>query len=185
MFHRIGQKFTLGLMTLGKRFKPQNNVIDVFGGLNRAKNVLICMPNDSEAFNHAVNILDDLLDLFENAQCLILISGSAKTLDTPPSSGKILTISQADLNTLGVPFKGTLQKIFSVPFDIVIDLNKKFDFVSTYICHKSTASLKICFNDSTREDFYNFEIRLDPHLSLYSQYQKLIRYLQAGMTVIN
>lgn len=139
------------------------------------------MPKDQTEYKDATLIIDELIEVFFNAECIILLSDTAKQLDINPATGKFLTISQSELNTFGLPIKTFKRKLVSQRFDITVDLNKSFDFLSTYLCICSKAILKICFVHEIRDDFYNFQVRLDPDLNLLSQYQKFVRYLRAGM----
>lgn len=175
------QNIILLFLKLSHKIKKSKKPIDIFKNLSKAKSVLICMPNDHKEFNDALIVLDELVNTFLKAQCTILITGKSRFVDTLSASGKISTISQTDINFLGVPSKSIRHKLLSHDFDIAVDLNKNFDFVSTYLCISSKAALKICFSEKTRNDFYNFELRLSPDLSLVAQYQKFIRYLRAGM----
>lgn len=181
MLEKIGQSIVLKWLKFIKRFRHDHAVIDIFKSLNTAQKVLICMPQNEVELKDANIIIDELLELFLKADCIILTKNSTDQLDIIPATGKILTISPSDLNFLGIPVAAVRHKILGYRFDIAVDLNKNFDFLTTFLCITSKASLKMCFGNELREDFYNFQVRLDPDLSLLSQFQKFVRYLRAGM----
>ncbi|UCE04597.1 MAG: hypothetical protein JSW07_13325, partial [bacterium] len=83
-----------------------------------------------------------------------------------------------NVNFFGLPKKELKQKILATKYDIVIDLNDDFHLPSTYLCLKSRASLKICFDHEKRGPFYNFYFRTKPNKSLDKKYRKLIQYLK-------
>lgn len=172
------ENITIPLLKIAAKLRKSDHVVDVFGTLTEARSVLVFMPDKLEDFGIARKFLTKLLNDFSNARFQLVMRESYRSLLNGDQNYGTIFVSDRDVNFLGLPKKVLKQKILATEYDIVIDLNDDFHLPSTYLCLKSRASLKICFDHEKREPFYNFYFRARPNVSLKTKYNKLLQYLK-------
>lgn len=172
------EKITIPFLKMSAKFRKSDHVVDVFGTLAEAQTILVFMPDKLEDFGTARKFLAKLMDDFSNAKFQFVMRESYRSLLNGDQNYGTIFVSDKDINFWGLPKKELKQKILATEYDIVIDLNDDFHLPSTYLCLKSRASLKICFDHEKREPFYNFYIRARMNVSLNTKYKKLIQYLK-------
>ncbi len=176
------EKITIPFLKLSAKIRQSNHVVDVFGTLAEARSVLVFMPDKLEDFGIARKFLKNLMNDFSNAKFRFVMRESYRSLLNGNQNYGTIFVSGRDVNFWGLPKKELKQKILATKYDIVIDLNDDFHLTSTYLCLKSRASLKICFDHDKRESFYNFYFRAQANTSLNNKYKKLIQYLKNDIT---
>ncbi len=171
------EKIIIPFLTMTANFRKSDRVVDVCGTLAEARSILVCMPDDLEDFGVARKFIEKLMDDFSNARFqFVMREGYRNLLNGDKKYGTIF-VSDRDVNFWGLPKKELVRKISAAEYDIVIDLNDDFHLPSTYLCLKSRALLKICFDHEKREPFYNFYFRARENTTLSTKYKKLIQYL--------
>lgn len=171
------EKIIIPYLKTAARFGKSNHVVDVLFTLSNARSVLVLMPDKLEDFGIARKFIGQLINNFPQAQFQFVLRESyGSLLDGNHKYGTIF-VTAKDVNFLGLPKRELRHKILSKKYDIVIDLNDDFHLLSTYLCQKSSALLRICFDHPNREPFYNFYLRTQYHEKLENKYRKLIRYL--------
>ncbi len=171
------EKFTIPFLKITAKFRKSDHVVDVFGTLAEARSILVFMPDKLEDFGIARKFLKKLMDDFSNAKFQFVMRESYRSLLNGDHNFGTIFVSDRDVNFLGLPKRELKQKILATEYDIVIDLNNDFHLTTTFLCQKSRASLKICFDHDMREPFYNFYFRAQTNDSLNNKYKKLIQYL--------
>jgi len=176
------EKITILFLKLSAKFSNSNYVVDVCGTLVEAQSVLVFLPDKLEDFGIARKYLKNLMADFSKAEFQFVMRESYRSLLNGNLNSGTIFVSDRDVNFLGFPKKKLKQKILATKYDIVVDLNDDFHLASTYLCLRSRASLKICFDHDKRESFYNFYLRTRANTSLNNKYQKLIQYLKSDVT---
>ena len=175
------EKITIPFLKISARLRKSNHVVDVIGTLAGAQSILVFMPDNLEDFGIARKYISKLTDDFSGAQFHLVMRQSYRSLLNGAMDYGTIFVSDRDVNFWGLPKKQLKQKILATKYDIVIDLNNEFYLPGTYLCLKSRASLKICFDHENREPFYNFYYRTQANESLDNKYQKLIQYLRSNV----
>jgi len=171
------EKLAIPFLKFAKRLRKDSDVVDIFGTLAKARTILVCLPYNSDAFRIAKNFITNLTSDFPNASFQFVVRDSLlEQLDGLKKHGTII-VADKDVNMFGLPKNELVQKVFSMSYDIAIDLNEDFHLLSTFLCQKSSASLKICLDNQDRELFYNFYFRAQQHENLENKYRKLAHYL--------
>ncbi len=172
------EKIIISFLIVTTKFRKSDYVVDVFSTLAEAHSILLFMPDKLEDFGVARKFIEKLMDDFSNAKFqLVMRVGYGSLLNGDKKYGTIF-VSDKDVNFWGLPKKELVRKIIAAEYDIVIDLNDDFHLLSTYLCLKSRAKLKICFDHENREPFYNFFFRARENTTLNTKYKKLIQYLK-------
>ena len=177
------EKFIIQFLKIAAKFRKSDHVVDVFGTLAEAQSILVFMPDKLEDFGIARKFLKNLTDDFSNAKFHFVMRESYRSLLDGDQNFGTIFVSDRDVNFMGLPKNVLKQKILATEYDIVIDLNDDFHLPTTVLCHKSRASLKICFDHDMREPFYNFYFRAQSNVSLNNKYKKLIQYLKNDMKI--
>jgi len=172
------ENFIISFLKITAKFRKNDRVVDVFGTLAEARSILVFMPDKLEDFGIARKFLTKLMDDFSNAKFQFVMRESYRSLLNGDRNFGTIFVSDRDVNFLGLPKKELKQKILATEYDIVIDLNDDFHLPTTFLCQKSRASLKICFDHDMREPFYNFSFRAQSDESLNNKYKKLVQYLK-------
>jgi len=164
-------------LKISATLKRSNRVIDIVNTLASAKSVIIFMPDKLEHFGIALQFIKDIKNIFAKANLMFFTRKSYQNLLQANQQHGIIFVTSDDVNHLGLPKKKLQQKIVATKYDVAIDLNDDFHFLSTYLCQKSSASLKICLDNSDREPFYNFCFRTDVQKNLEEKYRRLMMFL--------
>lgn len=161
------------------KFRIKPIVVNVFATLAEARTILILMPDELDDFGIALKHLVSVQKIFLNARIVLVLRDSYKNLVPDSSKYGMIIVAPKDVNLLGLPKKELVAELMASNYDIAIDLNYRFHLLSTYLCQKSGASLRICLEHSEREPFYNFSIRSSNTDKLEKKYQNLFKYLSA------
>jgi len=172
------EKIIIPFLIMTAKFRKRDHVVDVSGTLAEARSILVFMPDKLEDFGVARKFIEKLMDDFSNARFQFVVKESYRSLLNGDKKYGTIFVTDRDVNFWGLPKKELVGKIVAAEYDIVIDLNDDFHLPSTYLCFKSRASLKICFDHEKREPFYNFYFRARENTTLSTKYKKLIQYLK-------
>ncbi|MDZ7377066.1 MAG: hypothetical protein ONB13_10635 [candidate division KSB1 bacterium] len=176
------EKILIAFLKMTARYGKPQPVVDIFGTLSGAKSVIVIMPKKLDDFGIARRFMATMVKDFAPARLIFVMKPQYRSLLNGDQDYGIIFVSETDVNFWGLPKKEIVKKVVATACDIVIDLNNEFDLPSTYLCLKSRASLKICFDHEKREPFYNFYFRTPADLSLSSKYKKLLHYLKNRST---
>ena len=178
MFRNFGQTVALKFFKFKFSLRRHKDVINIFEFLQKASKVLICAPEEPEAFNAFLHTLIRFKDSFPKAKITLFKNSSLPLTGYIPGSIKIIEYNNKQISVFGSA-KKVLNGIQDRSFDVAIDANHSFQFVHTSLVMVSKAKLRVCFGHSKREDLYNFIIRLEPNQSYANSYNILLRYLGA------
>ena len=177
------EKIAVSFLKLSAKWEKPPQVIDFVSILTSAKSVLIIMPDNLEEFGTANNFISDIKSEFVNAKFFFLSRKNYQTLlDLDKTDGTIF-VTADDINYFGLPKKKLRQKIMAAACDVIIDLNLGFHLLSTLLCYLSKAPMRICFDETNREPFYNFSYRANSERNVEEKYQGLIKYMGIGASI--
>ena len=151
--------------------------MDFAATLTSAKSILIFMPDKLEDFGIALKFLKKFRQDFAAVQIDICTRDNYQNFINTNHQGGMIFVTSEDITPFGLPKRSLQHKIMATHYNIVIDLNHAFHPISTYLCQKSDAALKICLDDQDREPFYNLYFRTQLKTRLEEKYKKLFNYL--------
>lgn len=166
-------------LKLRAKLRPIDSVVDVFNTMEKAKQVLIFLPDKLEDFGTIRLYIPDLKIAFSNSQVTFVMRHNYFTLleKTDRKSIDILAIKPEHISYFGLASPQLQEMVKKFHFNIVIDLNHDFNLISTHLSFVSHAPLRICLSDKRRDLFYNFQVQASENDRLELKYQKLIRYI--------
>ena len=172
------ENITLPFLKFSAKLRKQNNIVDIFDTFDKARSILIFMPDKLEDFGIARKYVNKIMADFPKANFQVVIRESYRSLLDGVIEYGIVFVAEKEVGIFGLPKKKLKQKIFTKKHDIVIDLNNEFHLLSTFLCRISDAALKICLDNEDRELFYNFYLRTNVQEKLEKKYEKLVYYLK-------
>ncbi len=172
-------KLILRILKLGNRLAKSNRVVDICATFATARSVLVFMPHQLVDFGFARKFVPQLISSFPHAKVNFVLRKNFESLMDHKDNYGTIFVADNDVNYFGLPKKNLRQRVLATQHDIVIDLNDDFHLLSTYLCQKSKATLKICLDHVNREPFYNFSFRSQLQRELEEKYRRLVQYLKA------
>jgi len=168
------------IFQLSANIKIKERVIDIGDALLKARTILVLMPAKLNDFGIALNYLDVVHENFPKAKLVVITQEMYTNLVNDSSYYGTIFVSHRHINMLGLPKRELIQELMAFKYDIAIDLNHEFSLLSSYLCQKSGALLRICLEDSKREPFYNFSFRSLEGETLNNKYRNLFKYLNVN-----
>lgn len=156
--------------------------------MNRAENVLICLPGKQESFEVAKDHLTIFADIFQNKKISVFLPLiGAESLLSHLERYVVIYPQKEDLRIFSLPRREFIQRIKDRRFEIALDLDLEDGFVNSYLCLKSGAEMRIGLEGKAGFPFYNLQLALSKErLSLeylYVGMAETLKNLSQGFTV--
>jgi len=166
-------------LRLRARFNAIDTIVDVFSTMQRAKQVLIFLPDKLEDFGIVRVFIADIRDAFPNAKITFVLRYNYITLLDRNIRDTISTLAlrPEHITRFGFPTKQVIATIKKFNFEIALDLNHEFNLLSAHLCFISGAPLRICLSDKKRDPFFNFQVQANKNMKLENIYKNFIRYI--------
>jgi hypothetical protein len=175
--NRLLKKFLIGW----NKFSFEPDALSFAEKMNRAENVLICLPAKPESFNSAKDHLTIFADIFQDKKIFVFlpVAGAESFLPHLKSYGVIYP-QKKDLRIFSLPRREFIQRIKGYHFEIALDLDLEDGFINSYLCLKSGALVRIGLKGKTGFPFYNLQLALSKEKS-YQQdlYARMAEMLQS------
>lgn len=179
MLKKFGQISAITFYKILSRFGHRPPSVSIFEQIDKAGNVLICLPDDQNGLQAEFLSLEKINNIFPKARISLLHNSSLTLEKSLVKNYQSIIYDRADITSIGQPPKNIKENILNNHFDIAIDLSIAFNYINTSLVWYSRASLRVGFNHPKRDDLYNFLIRVNPEETLENSYQSLFRYLGA------
>jgi len=161
------------------RITSHDTPIDFCAHLRDAHKLLIMLPANSEEQKGFNRYIKKFTSTFSNAE-LYFISQNEKALPNYVAKDKIIYVTKDKVNSWNYPHHSLLDTIKAHSFDVCIDCNIKFNFVSIILCITSDAKVRICLEEPRREPFYNLQIKTARQTSSKLKcYNKLFHFIKS------
>lgn len=166
-------------LKLRLKFKSIDSIVDVFGTMQQAEQVLIFLPDKLEDFGIARHYLGQLRSAFSNAKITLVLRHNYITLleDSDREAANILAFKSEHFTYFGLPGQKIVSSIKKLSSEIIVDLNYDFHLNSAYLGSICGSPLRICLSNKHREPFFNFQVEVNPQVKLDKKYQMLLRYI--------
>ena len=164
-------------MRLARRLSVQSEPINFFEQIDRARKILLCLPPEEEGTFTALSFLPRVQQRLPKARFILLHDSELDINRRVAKGAKPLAFDRNDLSFLGMPGKKIREQVRSAGFDVAVDLNLEFDFLSSLLVQDSGAPLRLCFDHPRREAFCNLIIRLDFERTWDKAFQALLRVI--------
>jgi len=126
------------------------------GFFKKSFNFLVLMPEDEHDFNHSFNILKYLDD---NRKVMWILTNDFRVSLVPIKyRHHVIEITLEDINKFKLPNKKLEEKLSSLFFNAVLDLNRKDNLFYSYISNIANAPIRVGFQKNDSDKFYNLQI---------------------------
>jgi len=126
------------------------------GFLKKSFNFLILLPEDEHDFNNSFNILKYLDD---NRKVMWILTNDFRVSLVPIKyRHHVIEITLEDINKFKLPNKKLEEKLSSLFFNAVLDLNRKDNLFYSYISNIANAPIRVGFQKNDSDKFYNLQI---------------------------
>ena len=116
----------------------------------------ITMPEDDRDFTYSLSVLNFLA---ENKKSAMILSRDFKVSLLPQKfKARAIEYSEKDITKWKLPARKLIEKVSEMPYNALIDLNRKESLFHNYIANIVKAPLKIGFVKNDSDKFYNFQV---------------------------
>ncbi len=129
--------------------------------MSGAANVLICLPAKAESFASAKDHLTVFSDIFRNKKISLLLPlAGAEDFLSHLKRYPVICPQKEDLGIFSLPRRKFIRRIKGYQFEIALDLDTEDGFLSSYVCLKSGAQVRIGLEGRSGPPFYNLQLAL-------------------------
>ena len=154
-------RFSRRILIWRSKFSYKPEIFSFAEKMNRAENVLICLPTEIESFDSAKDHLTIFADIFQNKKIFVFLPlVGAESFISQLQGYETIFLQKEDLGIFSLPRKKFVQRIKSYGFEIALDLDLKDGFINSYLCLKSGALVRIGLKGKAGFPFYNLELAL-------------------------
>lgn len=136
---------------------------------------LVLMPHDETDFAHSVQVLNFLEEKRKHASILTYdFRVSLLPLRLRP---KVIEHTQAHVSMVKLPSSKITDKLASMNFNVILDLNRKENLFYSYISSTLDVPIKVGFSKPNSDKYYNFQI-LDNEKEAELSYKNFLHCLE-------
>lgn len=155
--------------------------------MNRAENVLICLPAKPESFASAKDHLTVFADIFQNKKVFVFLPLAGGETFLSHLKRYVVICPQKEDLIFSLPRRKFIQRLKGYRFKITLDLDLEDGFLNSYLCLKSGAEVRIGLKDKTGPPFYNLQLAPSKERvyqeDLYVGMAKTLKSLSQGLAV--
>ena len=166
----------LARIIVKQKFRANKFDVQSFSeAFNKARSILVLMPEDEDDFRCSI----DVLTFLENLKKDIVILTNDFRVSILPFNFRAKSIGYEikDINQLKLPSRKMVSKIEKKNFDAVIDLNRKEQLYYSYVMIIAQAGLRIGFTKKFADKIYNLQVLNDESNAKIS-YKNLLNCLK-------
>ncbi|HNW59601.1 MAG TPA: hypothetical protein PKI62_07990 [bacterium] len=127
--------------------------------LHEAQRVLVCLPEIPAEYDRIAASLAGLRKNFPKAHVTLLQNGAIPVATEMARGFQLIVWGPTDMDRSGGPNAACKKRLFSTPFDVVIDLNLSVRYFSLAVVMESGAPIRAGYAESAREELYTFLYR--------------------------
>jgi len=146
--------------------------------LSSARNALILLPETTQGGAAVRIVVKQLRQKFQTGSITLVSPRWSAAPFAGDQGSTLVTYSAEDLTIWFVPRVELLRKVKKSTFDVAIDLNLGFSLPSAFLCRASQAPVRVSFTKPHADEFYNFQVKAAPALSLQQAYAMLIKCME-------
>jgi hypothetical protein len=163
------------LFALRVKQDPQQ---DLTGFISGSRNVLIIMPDEYQAAQSALPVVQLLESKLTSGNCTVVATQSAATLVSKHTGVKMIRFTPGDINYFYLPRRMLTDRVSKRQYDLVIDLNIGFVLFAAYLTLKVTSQNRIGFSKQHGDRFYNVQYRFSSAHDRDKIYRSFCSYIE-------
>jgi ADP-heptose:LPS heptosyltransferase len=173
-------RHSLGLrLARWKLRKLGNEMIPFTSAVSSAKRALAIMPLGPHDSGPTLSVVQLLKARFLPENITVIVGDTGGEVSRMLPRSKVVHLIRPQVDYFYLPRPDFLGSLDRKPYDLAIDLNLDFILPSAYICRVSGAAVRIGFNHTHADVFYNFQIKPDPSLGRKQIYERLVHCLES------
>lgn len=155
MFESLKKK--IAYFIVNRRMKESHTAAQSFNNLFASSyNFLVIMPEDENDFQQAVDVLSFL---YESGKNFAVFTYDYRVSLIPAKFRRaVVDYSMEDLSGLMLPSVRLKEKLASMEFNTVLDLNRKESLFNSYSANLVKAKLRVGFSKYNSDNYYNFQV---------------------------
>jgi len=154
------------------------HVISFSQAMASARSAMLILPTNNNEPEQYAEVTDFLTKRFEGQHITIVSTDHAVDVMRQLPRSTIIHFRPDELNPVFLPHRELSERLLARSSDVVIDLNLDFLLPSAYICKETGATIRIGYQRTFAETYYNFIIRPDRTLSRRMNYERLAEFLR-------
>lgn len=141
---------------VGKRtsaeFKVTRSFKDFF---SKSFTFLVMMPDNDTDFHYAIEVLKHLSDNKKHAT--VFTQEFRANLVPMKYRPQVIEYTNRDMGSLNFPSKKLMDKLSSLRFNIILDLNRKENVFCSIVASMVNAPIKVGFKKENSDKYYNLQ----------------------------
>jgi hypothetical protein len=154
-----------------KFLKKSNEQIHFSKVISNSKTVFIILPADQKDLYYSLNIVDYLV--MKDKQITFFVPFENRNAITKYDNATILTYHSTSITKIFMPNKTLIQKLNSMEFDLVIDLERNENTFISAVANIIKSKVRIGFKKNRSENYYNLLIQ-NSDQNIESNYMNLL-----------
>ncbi len=174
-----GLRLKVGLVYARFHFrKLKDPTLRFTEAVSHARRALVVLPQSTRDIASVQWIVRNLSERFSSGSLTVVATNEQVQWMKGDNRFQILTYSHDDISVWFVPRQDLLGKMKRSTFDVAFDLNTTFALPGAFLCRESNAPLRVSFQKSYSDEFYNFQVSTKSVNSLAVAYRNLVRCLE-------
>ncbi len=129
-------------------------------GINKIKNVLVCLPPDQRELTMVKQLLPKVSRVFADAEIYLMASPGYNIYDIFPRKGyRIMTPTSNHVTWLGLASKRYINVLRENKYDLILDFNLMPNYFMQSILLSFPSAIKIGKSNFLGTPYYNIEIK--------------------------
>jgi len=150
-------KEKLAGLIVGKKFKSEHYTTRSFKDFfKKSFTFLVLMPDNDTDFHYAVEVLKGLS--FNKKHATVFTQEFRANLVPIKYRPQVVEYTSRDIGRLYIPSKKLMEKLTSLRFNAILDLNRKENIFCSVVSSMVNAPIKVGFKKSNADKYYNLQI---------------------------
>lgn len=141
------------------------------------QSLLVILPDQLDEFRVARHYFKSIKETHPGIRFGFIVLSEILSDHHQPDPDRIITITRNDLDAWLLPRDALLMKIFTTPFDAVINLNFSGNLIAEYIVARSSCAIRAGYSQSGDSRVYNLLIERKGRVALEKTYIQIQRIL--------
>jgi hypothetical protein len=150
-------KEKLAGLIVGKKFKSEHYTTRSFKDFfKRSFTFLVLMPDNDTDFHYAIEVLKGLS--LNKKHATVFTQEFRANLVPMKYRPQVVEYTEKDIGRLYIPSKKLMEKLTSLRFNAILDLNRKENIFCSVVSSMVNAPIKVGFKKNNADKYYNLQI---------------------------
>lgn len=170
---------TIGIQAARFHFRRTRDAVVGFAqAIPSARSMLLILPFPAGDETPLTNLLPAFRRRFKEENITVVTAGKAHVIERILPRSRVIAVAGEEVTAFFIPRQSVIDRVRARQYDLAVDLNLDFMLPSAYICKESSARVRVGFSRKHADNFFNFQVRLDPESRSGSAHDRLLNCLQ-------